>query len=99
MKIKMSDVFELPLKGPYLGMDRKYIKDSNGFNVASGNDEIKAMAIAESINAYDDNQGRIAELEKFILNQAKNCLDEINRNGEIIRPKVDAHNTVYGASK
>lgn len=77
---KMNDVFDLPLKSE--ACDDQCVSDltdSRGIWVFSG-DIHYTQAAAIAINAYDDNQARIAELE--------NAIKSMNNFGKIDMEKV-----------
>lgn len=76
-EVKMSDVFELPVKKMPGGM-MPYLKDCNGIVIFVGDDShIRAAVIA--INNYDANQERIAELEKESAHWKSNHDNVVNK--------------------
>jgi len=93
--IKMSDVFNPLSIVTGRDLDTWELQDTSNSIYAIFYDHETCINAAKAIGTYDADQERIAELENFILVQAENCFDEIDRDDEIIRPKVDAHNIVY----
>ena len=79
MTIKMSEVFELPVKKAQGGV-LPFLRDSNPMcnTIFVGNDDhVDATVIA--INAYDANQQEIAELNLTII-RMKHTLEVIANN-------------------
>lgn len=76
--IKMSDVFELPLKSIEY---QNQIVDKNKIELLFADfHEHEKESLITAINAYDDNQERIKTLEHenaLLENQLKNALAEI----------------------
>lgn len=94
--IKMSDAFQLPLTAKLVNGDARLLINSKGQLITSfSGTPDAALHMAKAINAYDDNQERIAELEAELnkIYQLKyssmddavdfilNCPDEVESNG------------------
>lgn len=61
-KIKMSDIFELPMQQ---GEHELFLLDSNNVYICETEYDNQAKAVKIAINAYDANQERIVEFEKL----------------------------------
>lgn len=75
--IKMSDHFKLPLTSSRINGDHRFLVDARNLRIGCIDCPSDAARLtAAAINAYDDNQARIAELESAI--KATNSLGKID---------------------